>query len=100
MVISIGFEGSANKIGIGIVSDGKVLSNPRRTFITPPGQGFLPRDTAAHHRGCVLVVLREALNQAGITSDQIDVVCYTKGPGSSYLNYSYRQIKLLDAALS
>ena len=40
MVIAIGFEGSANKIGVGIVKDGIVLSNPRRTFITPPGQGL------------------------------------------------------------
>ena len=39
MVIAIGFEGSANKIGVGIVKDGAVLANPRRTFITPPGQG-------------------------------------------------------------
>ena len=50
MTIIIGFEGSANKIGIGIVEDGKVLSNPRRTYVTPPGEGFLPRDTAKHHR--------------------------------------------------
>ena len=40
MVIAIGFEGSANKIGVGIIKDGHVLSNPRRTFITPPGQGL------------------------------------------------------------
>ena len=39
MVIAIGFEGSANKLGIGIVQDGKVLSNPRVTYITPPGEG-------------------------------------------------------------
>ena len=35
----IGFEGSANKIGIGIVRDGEVLSNPRRTYCAPPGEG-------------------------------------------------------------
>ena len=64
MTVIIGFEGSANKIGIGIVRDGEVLSNPRRTYITPPGEGFLPRDTAKHHR--VLVVLKEALEQANM----------------------------------
>jgi hypothetical protein len=41
MVVSIGFEGSANKLGIGIIQDGIVLANPRRTFITPPGEGFI-----------------------------------------------------------
>ena len=77
----IGFEGSANKIGIGIVRDGEVLSNPRRTYITPPGQGFMPSDTARHHRANVLTVLREALDQAGLTPKQLDGVAYTKGPG-------------------
>ena len=46
----IGLEGSANKIGIGIVRDGEVLSNPRRTYNAPPGEGFMPRETALHHR--------------------------------------------------
>ena len=81
MVVAIGFEGSANKIGIGIVRDGQVLSNPRRTYITPPGQGFQPRDTAVHHRQCVLEVLREALADAKLAPKDIDVVCFTKGPG-------------------
>lgn len=40
MVIALGFEGSANKLGIGIVKDGKVLSNCRKTYITPPGEGI------------------------------------------------------------
>jgi len=81
MTIIIGFEGSANKIGIGVIQDGEVLSNPRRTYITPPGEGFLPRDTARHHRAHVLTVLREALQEANIAPDQIDAVAYTKGPG-------------------
>ncbi|RZC51114.1 hypothetical protein C5167_019543 [Papaver somniferum] len=39
-MIALGFEGSANKIGVGIVTlDGTILSNPRHTYITPPGQG-------------------------------------------------------------
>ena len=33
----IGIEGSANKVGIGIIRDGEVLSNPRRTYNGPPG---------------------------------------------------------------
>lgn len=43
--------------------------------------GFLPRETAEHHRQKIHEVLKEALEQSGITPDQIDVVCYTKGPG-------------------
>lgn len=39
MVIAIGLEGSANKIGVGIMKDDQVLSNPRATYISPPGEG-------------------------------------------------------------
>ncbi|KAG2223310.1 hypothetical protein INT45_008967 [Circinella minor] len=85
MTIAIGFEGSANKLGVGIVKheNGKVdiLSNVRDTYITPPGEGFLPRDTAQHHRDCVLTVLKKALSDANITHKDIDVICFTKGPG-------------------
>ena len=81
MVTSIGFEGSANKIAVGIVRDGVILSNPRRTYITPPGQGFKPADTARHHNSVILDLIDEALNIANIKHNEIDIVCYTKGPG-------------------
>lgn len=81
MVIAIGLEGSANKLGIGIIQDGVVLSNPRRTYVTPPGEGFLPRDTAKHHQAHILEVLEEALTQANIRPKDVEVICYTKGPG-------------------
>uniref|UniRef100_A0A8C8S0Z4 N(6)-L-threonylcarbamoyladenine synthase n=1 Tax=Pelusios castaneus TaxID=367368 RepID=A0A8C8S0Z4_9SAUR len=77
----LGLEGSANKVGAGLVRDGQVLSNPRRTFVPPPGQGFLPGQTARHHRGCVLALLQEALQEAGLDPSQVDCVAYTKGPG-------------------
>jgi len=77
----LGIEGSANKIGVGIIKDGIVLSNPRRTYNAPPGQGFMPRPTALHHQSCILQVLREALDEAKITPQEIDAIAYTKGPG-------------------
>ncbi|KAI8971603.1 Gcp-like domain-containing protein [Mycotypha africana] len=85
MVVAIGFEGSANKLGVGIIkhegSEVEVLANLRDTYITPPGQGFLPRDTALHHRDCILTVTKQALAKANVTPEDIDVICYTKGPG-------------------
>jgi len=79
----IGLEGSANKCGIGVVRDGVVLSNPRHTYIAPPGEGFQPRETAEHHQKHVLDILKRALDEAGIVdpSKELDAVCYTKGPG-------------------
>uniref|UniRef100_A0A8C0KJZ1 N(6)-L-threonylcarbamoyladenine synthase n=1 Tax=Canis lupus dingo TaxID=286419 RepID=A0A8C0KJZ1_CANLU len=68
----LGLEGSANKVGVGVVRDGAVLANPRRTYVTPPGTGFLPGDTARHHRAVILDLLQEALTEAGLTSQEID----------------------------
>lgn len=81
-LIALGFEGSANKIAVGAVTlDGTILSNPRHTYITPPGQGFLPRETAQHHLQHVLPLLKSALTEANITPEEVDCLCYTKGPG-------------------
>lgn len=66
-IVVIGFEGSANKIGVGVVKgDGEVLSNPRRTFVPMPGMGFLPNETAKHHRYWIFSLVFEALEAAKI----------------------------------
>ncbi|KAL4243234.1 tRNA N6-adenosine threonylcarbamoyltransferase [Abortiporus biennis] len=84
--IALGLEGSANKLGAGIIKhspDGSttVMSNVRHTYITPPGEGFLPRDTAQHHREWILTVINDALSKAGISLHDVHCICYTKGPG-------------------
>ncbi|XP_040574801.1 tRNA N6-adenosine threonylcarbamoyltransferase [Lepeophtheirus salmonis] len=81
MPIILGIEGSANKIGIGIVNDGKVISNPRRTYNAPPGEGFLPRDVAKHHQTVILDVVKEALDEGEVSPGDIDAIAFTKGPG-------------------
>lgn len=83
MVCILGIEGSANKIGVGIICDGEVLSNPRRTFHAPPGEGFRPTETAVHHRQHIISLVIEALRIAKIEdpSEEIDAIAYTKGPG-------------------
>jgi hypothetical protein len=84
--LALGLEGSANKFGAGIIKhdiDGSatVLANVRHTYITPPGEGFLPRDTALHHREWALAVIRDAVRAAGVSMHDFDCICYTKGPG-------------------
>ncbi|KAG2386356.1 hypothetical protein C9374_002802 [Naegleria lovaniensis] len=81
-IIALGFEGSANKLAIGVVTmDGEILSNLRHTYITPPGTGFLPRETAIHHKEYIHEMVKNALKEANITKDDVDCLCYTKGPG-------------------
>lgn len=87
MKIALGLEGSANKLGVGIIAHGedgtpaKVLSNIRHTYVSPPGEGFLPKDTALHHRAWIVKLIRQSLAEANIKPSQIDCICYTKGPG-------------------
>lgn len=95
--ICLGLEGSANKFGAGIISHSpnpnasskskrggssdivNVLSNVRHTYITPPGQGFLPADTARHHKQWALKIIQKAVEDAGIRMQDVDVIAYTKG---------------------
>ncbi|OIR57230.1 MAG: O-sialoglycoprotein endopeptidase [Amphiamblys sp. WSBS2006] len=80
--VSIGLEGSANKLGVGIVDgEGNVLANPRKTYITLPGEGFVPAETARHHRRNILGLLREALEEARVGPQDVCCIAYTKGPG-------------------
>ena len=83
-MIAIGLEGSANKLGAGVIRhelDGTsvVLSNIRHTYITPPGEGFQPKDTALHHREWALKVISDCLEKAGISMHDLDCICYTRG---------------------
>ena len=59
-----------------------MLSNVRHTYITPPGEGFLPRDTAEHHRQWVLKVINDAIIKATISMHDLDCICFTKGRSS------------------
>lgn len=83
----MGIEGSANKVGVGIIrhfpdtNKSDVLSNPRKTYITPPGQGFLPRDTAWHHQQHIVALVRLALSQAEVKPSDLHCIAFTKGPG-------------------
>ncbi|DBA95926.1 TPA: Gcp2p [Trebouxia sp. C0004] len=51
------------------------------SYITPPGQGFLPRETAIHHQEHILDLVKEALQIADIKATDISCIAYTKGPG-------------------
>ena len=88
--LALGLEGSANKLGVGVIrhspptTDGfgaqlnyaqvDILSNVRHTYVTPPGQGFLPSDTAKHHKHWIVQVVTEAVRSSGLQSlDEVDL---------------------------
>ncbi|KPV77437.1 uncharacterized protein RHOBADRAFT_33594 [Rhodotorula graminis WP1] len=101
-LLALGLEGSANKLGVGLILHSppapstasgshksptgdsatvSILSNIRHTYVTPPGEGFLPSDTARHHKRWISQVVAKALEQAAKSMHDVDVVCFTKGPG-------------------
>lgn len=87
-LIAIGLEGSANKLGVGVILQSiknsvpaQILANIRHTYVSPPGEGFLPKDTALHHRAHITELVKRCLREANITIDDVDCICYTKGPG-------------------
>jgi len=89
-MLILGIEGSANKLGVGIVTDqfvggddkSMILSNPRVTFITPPGTGFLPRETAQHHKAHIIGLVKAALEEAKVNPKDLDAIAYTRVPPS------------------
>ena len=66
---------------MGIIKDSIVLANERKTYITPAGEGFQPRDTATHHRANIIELIKRALTVANISPRDVDIVCFTQGPG-------------------
>jgi N6-L-threonylcarbamoyladenine synthase len=93
--IVLGLEGSANKVGVGVLKysprDGDkaatyhILANPRKTYVAPTGQGFLPKQTATHHQNHIVALVRAALSEAFPDEEHperlLSAICYTKGPG-------------------
>lgn len=86
-MIALGLEGSANKLGVGLIlhppqgGPAQILVNIRHTFVSPPGEGFLPKDTAKHHRSWLVKLVKQALKDAGVSVQDVSCICYTKGPG-------------------
>jgi N6-L-threonylcarbamoyladenine synthase len=84
--VVLGLEGSANKVGVGVLkytpskrrkngdksssadieeaANYHILSNPRKTYIAPTGEGFLPKQTATHHQNHIVALIRAALSEA------------------------------------
>lgn len=77
----LGIESTADDFGVGILSsDGEVLANVVSTYLPERG-GIHPREAARHHAEVAGKVLVEALKQASVNPDEIDIVAFSQGPG-------------------
>lgn len=79
-MITIGLEGTAHTIGVGIVHDsGEVLANVMKTYL--PEEGIHPREAANHHSREVVKLISSAMDRADVSRDEIDAVAFSQGPG-------------------
>ena len=80
-MITLGIEGTAHTLGVGIVDDErKVLANVLDMY-RPPEGGLHPREAANHHADVVSPLILKALEEAKVSMKEIDVISFSKGPG-------------------
>jgi len=83
-MISLGVEGTAHTISIGIVEDirgkCKVLSNVIKIY-RPEKGGIHPREAANHHANYVADLIKESIEKSGIDFKDVDLISFSKGPG-------------------
>ncbi len=79
-MITLGIEGTAHTVGIGIVNDyGDILANVSSSYT--PEEGIHPREAANHHAENITDLISSALNQANIQKEDIDIISFSQGPG-------------------
>ncbi len=76
----MGIESSAHTFGVGIVKSGKVLSNEKSMYKISLS-GMIPSNVADFHIEHSNEVISRALESANLSMDELDGICYTKGPG-------------------
>ncbi|MBU2523018.1 MAG: N(6)-L-threonylcarbamoyladenine synthase Kae1 [Nanoarchaeota archaeon] len=78
--ICLGIESTAHTFGIGIIKNKKVIANVLDGYKTEKG-GIIPSEAAKHHIAVKERVLATALENAGISLEEIDLIAYSRGPG-------------------
>ncbi len=78
-MISLGIEGTAHTLGVGIVSEENVLSNITDSYCSDGG--IHPREAADHHASVIGKIMENSLSEAGIKKEDIDLISFSMGPG-------------------
>jgi N6-L-threonylcarbamoyladenine synthase len=82
MGIVLGIESTAHTFGVGIVKNGKILANIKKTYTTEKG-GIIPSEAGKHHKENKEKIYSDALNFANIDEKDIDAIAFSQGPGLS-----------------
>jgi len=79
-MIVLGIESTAHTFGVGIVNNGKILANVKKTYTTNKG-GIIPIDAAKHHEKHKEEIYNNALKEAKIKEKDISAISFSQGPG-------------------
>ena len=80
-MICLGIEGTAHTCGVGIIdSEGNILANEIKMY-KPEKGGIHPREAANHHAEHLVPIVKAAVEKAGISLSDIDLVAFSQGPG-------------------
>ena len=76
-------ETSCDETGVAVVRDGKILSNVVSSQVKLHAEygGVVPELAAREHLRNLIPVAKSALDEAGISAEQLDAVAATQGPG-------------------
>lgn len=84
-MLCLGIESTAHTFSCAVMNKkGKkieMLSDVRKIYQPPSGEGIHPREASRHHIENSANVLKEAINQAGIKISDLNIISYAAGPG-------------------
>jgi N6-L-threonylcarbamoyladenine synthase len=84
-MLGLGIESTAHTFSCAVLEKkgkkGKILSDVRKIYRPPEGEGIHPREASRHHIENSSTVLSECLQEAKITIQDLDIISYAAGPG-------------------
>ncbi|UCH58206.1 MAG: N(6)-L-threonylcarbamoyladenine synthase Kae1 [Candidatus Bathyarchaeota archaeon] len=80
-LVCLGIESTADNLGVGIAtSNGAILANEISTHVPEEG-GIHPREAARHHAEQMGSTIGEALQDARVKAEELDLIAFSQGPG-------------------
>ena len=84
-MICLGIESTAHTFSCAVIEkkqkNGKILSDVRKIYRPPEGEGIHPREASRHHIENSSNVLKQCLDEAKIKINDLDMIAYAGGPG-------------------
>jgi len=84
-MLGLGIESTAHTFSCAVLEkkgkQGKILSDTRKIYRPPDGEGIHPREASRHHVENSAIVLSDSLKEAKINIKDLDIISYAAGPG-------------------